>query len=461
MSTEPVSANATVPLPQPDAVAASNALAESPTGTRWVVFALACAMSFLLYLHRYTWGFVKAEVANEFNWNTDTLGWLDSAFMMSYALGQIPGGMLGDWFGPRRVLAGMVLIWSLAMGGTALVRGFSGMAVARFLFGAGQAGCYPNLSKITKNWFPLSERTAVQGWVSSFSGRMGGAASFALFGTVLLGWLALPWRIASCWLTVIGLLFTVIFLWMFRNSPHEDPRTNAAEARLITVGDPTATVTRGTVIDWTLVFRSRSVWALLFQQFTCAFVDSFFSAWVPLYLLQEKGVNIKAAGWMSAVPLIGGAFGGMLAGGMLANWILLRTGNRRWARSGIGLTGNLMAGVCLLISLLFDSPEKIVGAFFVLKFFADWAQPACWASTTDMGGRNAASLFALVNTSGSIAGFIAGPAMGYTIKLFSRSDKADAAGWTALFVMIGVIYVASALSWLFIDCTKSVDACET
>jgi MFS family permease len=164
---------------------------------------------------------------------------------------------------------------------------------------------------------------------------------------------------------------------------------------------------------------------------------------------------------MSAVPLIGGACGGMLAGGMLQNWILVRTGNRRWARSGIGLVGNMMAGVCLFASLLFDSPTSIVGAFFVLKFFADWAQPACWATTTDMGGRNAASLFALVNTSGSIAGFVAGPAMGYTIKLFSKGPQPDTSGWTALFLMIGVIYVASALSWLFIDCRKSVDACET
>jgi MFS transporter, ACS family, glucarate transporter len=439
MPTESAAAEGEVPLQFPDSAAQRQLQNPQPTGTRWTVFALACAMSFLLYLHRYTWGFVKAEVATEFQWNTDTLGWLDSAFMMSYALGQIPGGMLGDWFGPRKVLGSMVLVWSLAMGGTALVRGLFGMAVTRFLFGAGQAGCYPNLSKVTKSWFPITERTAVQGWVSSFSGRMGGAASFALFGTVLLGWFALPWRIALGWLTVTGIVFTVLFLYLFRSTPREHPWTNGAEAELISAGDPASAVAARTFIDWGLVFRNRSVWALLFQQFTCAFVDSFFSAWVPLYLLQEKSVDIKAAGWMSAVPLIGGACGGMLAGGMLQNWILVRTGNRRWARSGIGLVGNMMAGVCLF----------------------DWAQPACWATTTDMGGRNAASLFALVNTSGSIAGFVAGPAMGYTIKLFSKGPQPDTSGWTALFLMIGVIYVASALSWLFIDCRKSVDACET
>src|SRR5262245_2547514 len=100
-------------------------------------------MSFLLYLHRYTWGILRVELSREFGWDNTTLGWLDSAFMVSYAAGQIPGGMLGDWFGPRLVLTGMALVWSLTMGGMALARSFSSMAGARALFGLAQAGCYP------------------------------------------------------------------------------------------------------------------------------------------------------------------------------------------------------------------------------------------------------------------------------------------------------------------------------
>src|SRR6185369_485698 len=105
----------------------------------------------------------------------------------------------------------------------------------------------------------------------------------------------------------------------------------------------------------------------------------------------------------------------------------------------------------LFASLMFDSPTAIVWTFFCLKFFADWAQPTGWATTTDMGGRNAASLFAVVNTSGSLAGFVAGPVMGYTItlggKYLGSGAPSDPAGWTALFVMIGLVYIASALSW--------------
>ena len=74
-----------------------------------------------------------------------------------------------------------------------------------------------------------------------------------------------------------------------------------------------------------------------------------------------------------------------------------------------------------------------------------------------MGGTNAASLFALVNTAGSLAGFVAGPAMGKTIDFFGSGDPNDPAGWTALFIGIGVVYVLSAISWLFIDCTRGVE----
>lgn len=432
-----------------------------PTQVRWLVFVLASGMSFLLYLDRYSWGFVRAEMQSEFGWDDPTMGWLDSAFMFSYAIGQIPGGMLGDWYGPRAVLTGIALLWSLAMGGTALARGLVSLSAIRALFGLGQAGCYPNLTKVTKVWFPLGERTAVQGWVASFFGRMGGAASFVLFGSLMLGTWQIPWRTALGWLTAASLAFVGLFCLLFRNTPREHWWSNAAEADLVTRGDPTAATAARSAIAWKHVFRNPCVWALLFQQFTCAFVDMFFSNWLPTFLTKIKHVEMTKGGWMSALPLVGGALGGMLAGGFLQAWLIHKTGNRRWSRTAVGFTGNLMAGVCLYLSLLFSDPTSIVVCFACLKFFADWAQPTSWGAATDMAGRNSASLFALVNTAGSVAAFAAGPAMGHTIKWFSlrfgTGGESNIAGWTALFIGIGVVYLLSAVSWLFIDCTRTVE----
>src|SRR5947207_1931308 len=99
-------------MPAPD-----SEVHDYPTNVRGLIFALASATSFLLYIHRYTWGILKDPIGKEFDWDNKALGWLDSAFMFSYAGGQIPGGMLGDWFGPRMVLGVMILVWSLSMGG--------------------------------------------------------------------------------------------------------------------------------------------------------------------------------------------------------------------------------------------------------------------------------------------------------------------------------------------------------
>src|SRR2546421_12792056 len=86
-----------------------------PTCVRWLIFVLACAASWLLYLHRYAWGIIKPAFREQFPDLSDVeIGWLDSAFLATYAVGQIPGGMAGDLFGPRTTLSIMAVGWSLA-----------------------------------------------------------------------------------------------------------------------------------------------------------------------------------------------------------------------------------------------------------------------------------------------------------------------------------------------------------
>lgn len=435
----------------------SDELQAPPTKTRWLIFSLACGVSFLLYLHRYTWGIVKAELATEYEWDKTTLGYLDSAFMFSYSIGQIPGGMLGDWFGPRTVLTVMILFWSGGMAGLVFARNLYEMIIYRLLFGLGQAGCYPNLSKITKAWFPPDIRSAVQGWVASFSGRMGGAVSYALFATVFMAYLGFTWRSATILFALLGVIVAVLFWLLFRNSPRVHPWANASEVDLILKGDGDAGHVSHSRLSWSVALRSINLWMLMFQQFTCAFVDNVFSAWIPLFLVEQRDLNISEAGMMAAMPLIGGALGGMV-GGSLQNELIRRTGNRRWSRRGVGLTGNLLSTVLMLAVVGVSSHFAIIATFFFLKFFADWAQPTTWATATDIGGSNTASVFASINTAGSIAGFVAGPIMGGIVDYFSGGDPKSSTGWSVLFGTLSVVYLVSALSWLWIDCEHPLES---
>jgi ACS family glucarate transporter-like MFS transporter len=422
---------------------------------RGLVFALACSISFILYLHRYTWGFIKPDLQAEFGWDSVTLGWLDSLFVLAYGVGQVPAGMLCDWFGAHLLLGGSVLLWSLALLAWAAVTSFAAMAAARLVFGAAQAGAYPILNKVSKNWFPAAQRTTAQGWIATFCGRAGGAAAFFLFGTVLLGLCGLTWPWAVGVFTAVGLACGGLFLLLFRNTPREHPWANAAEADLITAGDIEAAYATRSRVRWGALLGSRNVWLLFLRALTSNMADVLFVYWFVMYLRQQPGVTPAAAGWMAALPILGGALGGVASGVLQSRW--LPRGNRRWVRAGVALTGKGLAAALIFASLAAASPGMLVAVLAAAKFFTDWEQPAEWATVSDIAGRNAATVFACVNTVGALGGTLAGPLNGYVLDHYAGAGRITAEGWAALSVLVGIETVISAGSWLFLDCRRPLE----
>ena len=192
-----------------------------PTRVRWLVFLLASATSWLLYLHRYAWGVIRPGVKAEFGFSDVELGWLDSTFNAAYGLFQVPTGLLGDLFGPALVLPVILLAWSCTVAATGIAAGFWSFAAVRAVFGALQAGAYPNLNKVTRNWFPPAIRTTVQGFVASLAGRAGGASSSLVVGTLLLGKLGLGWRLSMLCVAGLGVLLAGAFQLFYRDHPAE------------------------------------------------------------------------------------------------------------------------------------------------------------------------------------------------------------------------------------------------
>ena len=154
---------------------------------------------------------------------TDTeLGWLDAAFNATYALGQVPGGLAADIFGPRAILPAITLCWCLAMAGFGWTSGFWRLLGIRAAFGVSQAGAYPILNKVTRNWFPLSVRTSVQGIVAAL-GRIGAACSGLVLATLLMGTLEVSWRTALVVLAVPGVILAAAWWLLVRDRPSAGP----------------------------------------------------------------------------------------------------------------------------------------------------------------------------------------------------------------------------------------------
>ena len=410
---------------------------------RWLIFGLACFASWLLYLHRYAWGVIKADFSSE---NPDftpvDLGWLDSAFLATYALGQIPSGLACDRFGARVVLAILSLVWSPASACVAWTSGFWRLIGARGVFGLAQAGVYPVLNKMTRDWFPLATRTTVQGVVTAL-GRIGGACAPIMVAYLLMGKLELSWQAALLIVSVPGVAFAVVFWLAARDTPRQHPWVNPPEAELIEAGTGRPSSTQRPALLLTTA-SGFSLAMILLYIFASTFQDQFYVYWLPQFLKDGKGFDNEMMGLYAPLPLLGGALGGIL-GGVLNDVLIRRWGNRRWARSMVAFTGKFLAAALVVLSLQADDGRLIMLVLVAARVFGDWSLPTQWAAVTDMGGRAAATLFGLVNMVGIIGGFVAGPVFGRLRQEY---------GWDGLFYGVAAMCLVAAVTWLFIDRTR-------
>lgn len=438
--------------------------AQRPTNRRWVMFALAAGTSFILYLHRYTWNVLRPEIKDEFDLTNTQVDSLYTFFNMTYAFGQIPGGIICDFFGPHLFLGLIIGLWSLSLPLLGAATGMTGLSLSRFGFGATQAGCYPSLAKVSREWFPPDNRTTLQGLVASFFGRSGGAVSPIILSTVLMGLCGFSWRLSLVILSSLGVVYAGLFVWLCRNQPADDPKVNEAELALIR-GSDAADQERsatGNLMPIGRALKNRSLLVFVVQQYMNAGADYVYSALMGSYFREARGVEDQVVfGLLLSVPLWGGAVGGIV-GGLLNDFLIVKTGSRRWARTIVGCSGKVIACGFLFLSISHSDPMTGAWLLFVTKFFSDWTQPTVWGTATDLGGRYSATVFSVVNSSGSVGGFVTPVIGGLLLDHYARTQmvagsEVTVTNYTPVFVMVGLMYMASAACWLFINCENTLD----
>ncbi len=432
-----------------------------PSRVRLGVLGFACSLSVLTYLDRICIAQVRGQMETDLGLHSTDMGWVFSAFLLGYALFEVPGGWLGDVWGPRRIITRIVFCWSLftALTGLAdqLLHLALGSAVTpllilmtlvlvRFLFGCGEAGAYPNLTRVTSNWFPYGERALVQGAIW-FSARLGGAVSFFVIG-VLTEWIG--WRRAFCVLGVIGMVWCVVFAWWFRDRPEQKPECNEAERKLIH---------SGTVPDHSehifpppaKLAGSLSIWCLGLASFCVSFGWYFYPTWQPKYLDEVHGIGTQGSQWIAGLPFACGAVGALL-GGRLSDVLVRRTSSRRWGRSLVGALGFSGAGLCVLATGFVHSATQAVGLLCLAFFINDLAIPPIWAASADIGGKFAGTVAGLMNTVGAIGGMISPLLTPYI--LTATADLPPALSWRIIFAGLAGAWFVGAVAWLFIDASK-------
>jgi ACS family glucarate transporter-like MFS transporter len=410
---------------------------QAPTRVRYWVIVFAVALAVVTYIDRVSFGNAETSIRADLGLRKDQMGIIFSCFGFAYALFEIPGGYLGDAIGPRKVLMRIVLWWSFFTAATGWAWSFLVMAVTRFLFGAGEAGCFPNLTKTFTTWLPEDERVRAQGimWLSA---RWGGA-----FTPLLVVWVMhlVGWRHAFEIFGCLGLVWALLFYYWYRNDPLQNPKLNQAERELLRASSRNA-AGHGDV-PWRKFASSQQVWMICLQYFCLSYGWYFYITWLPTYLKEGRHLTLVSSAWLNVLPLF---FGGLA--NPISVWIGKRLarkiGDVRRARRIMAYIGFTGASGFLILSTMVDDPVYAMFSIAIASFSNDLVMPGAWGAAMDVGGVHAGSLSGAMNMWGNIGGAICPLLIGY-ILTWSNNN------WNLTFYLSAAIYLMGIVCWKFLD----------
>lgn len=409
------------------------------------MMAFMVVLAIITYIDRVCISQTAGHIRADLGLTSSQMGWVFSAFTISYALFEIPGGWLGDRYGPRSILMKVVVFWSIFTAATAAAWSFVSLIVCRFLFGAGEAGCFPNITKIFTIWLPARERVSAPGilWLST---RWGGAFTPALVAWVLT---LVNWRSVFLLFGCLGVIWAVWFYRWARDRPSDHPGVNAAELALLDGAESNAPAHGG--IPWRAMFSSSSVWLLWLQYFCLAWGWYFYITWLPTYLREAKGMSIGMGAAMAGLPLFFGGIG-CFVGGWAARWLTDRWSDVRRARRVVACTGLFLAGAILIAATRISQPGLAILALALASFCNDLAMAPDWGACMDVGGRVAGSLSGSMNMMGNLGGAAGAIVVGYILDGATNTvDPSGLSAWNQAFLLSAALYGVAAIAWLFID----------
>ena len=416
-----------------------------PSNTRHWVIVFAVVLSIITYIDRVSISFAGPTMREDLGLSSEQFGWVLAAFAWAYALFEIPGGWLGDKMGARKVLTRIVLWWSFFTAATGWAMNFTYLIVVRALFGAGEAGAFPNITKAFSTWLPAPEKSRAQGivWMSA---RWGGAFTPLLMAALFR---VIDWRTAFQIFAALGVVWTAVFYFWYRDNPKDHKSVNAEELAII--GDSVKMADDHGSVPWGRFASSRSIWLLWIQYFMLSYGWYFYITWFPTYLKEALKYDLKAGGaLLSGMPLFLGGIGCLVSGFLtpkLAAWM----GDSRKARKYMAVTGMTMAGILLLVAMQLKEPLVIVGVIAMASFFNDIVMPPAWNTCMDVGGKFAGTLSGSMNMMGNFAGGVAPVVIGYVL-------TATGNDFTMTFYISAAAYFIGALCWLGIDSTRPLDS---
>ncbi|GAB2271723.1 Ascorbate transporter, chloroplastic [Dionaea muscipula] len=411
---------------------------------RWVIV-LLCFTSFLLCnMDRVNMSIAILPMAQQFNWNSATVGLIQSSFFWGYLLTQIIGGICADKIGGKSVLGFGVIWWSVSTVLTPIAAraGLPFLLIMRAFMGIGEGVAMPAMNNMISKWIPVSERSRALALV--YSGMYLGSVTGLALSPVLIhnfGWPSVFYSFGS-----LGSIWLAFWLSKAHSSPIEDPDLSVREKKFILEGSVSKEPV--TIIPWKLILSKRPVWALIISHFCHNWGTFILLTWMPTYYNQVLKFNLMESGLFAVLPWLTMAIFANI-GGWIADTLVSRGFSVTSVRKIMQSIGFL--GPALFLSLLsrVKTPALAVLCMACSQGSDAFSQSGLYSNHQDIGPRYSGVLLGLSNTAGVLAGVFGTAATGIILQRGS---------WDDVFKVAIGLYIAGTLVWnLFSTGEKILD----
>jgi len=403
---------------------------------RWNVLTLLFFAAFINYVDRAALSIAAPFIAKEYHLSPADLGMIFSSFFVGYAVFNFIGGYFADIYGPRKTFGYAMSAWSIFSGLTIATFNFTSLFVVRVLFGMGEGPISSGTNKMINNWFPAKERARAVG--ISISGMpLGAALTGPIVGFIALAW---GWRMSFVVLTVVGLIWTVIWIKIVRDYPDDDPHVSAGELAEIKSGQLKASDT-SIQAPLSYFLKQPTILATAFAFFACNYITYFFLTWFPSYLVMAHDLSIKNMSIVTIIPWLIG-FVGMSGGGFISDYIFQRVGDLMYSRKIVIVVSLLASALAVALCGFTTSASAAVALMSIGIFFMYATISSYWAIIQDtVRSENVGGVGGFVHFLSNLAGIVGPSATGFLVQATGN--------FTIAFLLAAGLAVTGALAVAF------------
>lgn len=373
---------------------------------RWLIIGLIAVATMINYIDRQALSVVAPIISKEFNLSNQDYSWLPFSFLLAYSLMQIFAGRIIDFIGTKRGFSLSITWWSIANMLHAFGGGVLSFSIFRFLLGIGEAGNYPAALKAIAEWFPKKERATAVGIVNAGNG-LG-----AMFAPSIIAFLVFyfGWKAAFVITGAFGFIWLIFWLPLY-SKPTENKFVTEKEITLIQQ-DTDISSDEDKPLHWSHLLKYKEVWGLMLSRFVSDGVFYFFLFWLPKYLADVRGFDLKQIGYSAWIPYLAGDIGSIL-GGLLCGWFINRGTSLDLSRKLVIWIGALLTPTVLLANWS-ESPYQALLLISVGMFATQIKSSSLFTIPADLfKSKNVAFVWGLSGAAGSFGGMLFQPLAGW------------------------------------------------